>query len=221
MSDLPQYLKAQFAELPEINPARPLILCDADEVILTFVSALGDYCETKGLELNLETLAITGNVRRKEDGYVLTAEEVSETLDSFFAEGSHHQQPVTGAVDTLNDLSEHATVLVLTNVPLASRHVRQAAMQSHGLHAPIIANEGPKGPAALALSQMAAGSHTFFIDDLPPNHISVAKHAPHTNRIHFVADPDLSRLMPDAEDAHIRAKSWAEIDDFIKGKIGK
>ncbi|MGB0920905.1 MAG: hypothetical protein ACPG06_07720 [Alphaproteobacteria bacterium] len=218
MSDLPENLATQLAALQDIPTHRPIILSDADEVILTFVSAFEAFCETIGLQLSLDTLAITGNVTRMEDGTVLTAEEVSAALGRFFAEGSHHQSPVEGAIEGLNRLAEDATVIILTNIPFESRAVRQAAMESFGLHHPIIANSGGKGPAAQALTQ-GISAPSFFIDDLPPNHISVAKHAPHIECIHYVADERLNKLMPDAPDIALRAKSWAEIEAHIMGRI--
>lgn len=219
MSDkLSDDIKAQLKGLGPIPIGKPLILSDADEVILTFVSAFEAFCETIGLTLSLDTLAITGNIRRHEDGSVLNADETSATLNRFFAEGSHHQSPVEGAVETLNRLADEATVVILTNIPMESRSVRQAALESFGLHHPIIANKGGKGPAALALTQ-GITAPSFFIDDLPPNHMSVAKHAPHVECIHFVADARLNELMPNAPDIALRAQSWEEIEAHIKRRI--
>lgn len=215
---LPDDLKSQLASLGPISPHKPIILSDADEVILTFVSAFEAFCETIGLTLSLDTLAITGNVRRHEDGSVLNAEETSKLLGRFFAEGSHHQSPVEGAVEGLNRLADEATVIILTNIPIESRAVRQAAMESFGLHLPVIANRGGKGPAAQALTQDITAP-SFFIDDLPPNHISVAKHAPHIECIHFVADERLNKLMPNAPDISLRAQSWDEIEAHIKKRL--
>ena len=59
-----------------------------------------------------------------------------------------------------------------------------------------------------------------FIDDLPPHHGSVAKHAPEVHRLHMIADPELRGLIPAAPDAHVRIDDWPAAHAHIRQLLG-
>ncbi len=46
---------------------RPLIISDADEVLVQFAAGLEFYLQGQGLYFDISSFAITGNVRRQSD----------------------------------------------------------------------------------------------------------------------------------------------------------
>ena len=85
----------------ELDPDRPLLICDADEVLFAFVRGLEHYLNDQGLELRLETFALTGNIRDAGSGEPLAAGDVRELLQRFFAERTESLEPIEGARDAL------------------------------------------------------------------------------------------------------------------------
>jgi hypothetical protein len=101
-------------------------------------------------------------------------------------------------------------------VPAAYRDIRADVLAGHGIGCPVTANDGPKGPVLKALTE---GRRALFVDDLPPQLASAAKHAPDVWRLHMVADATLRALIPAAPDAHARIDRWAEAVPFIRERL--
>ncbi len=210
--------RAQLAGLT-FSPDRPLIICDADEVLFMFLEGLERFLNRRDLILDLKSFALTGNIRTAADNRALAGSEVKALLDDFFFTETAHLEPAPGAADALSSLSAHADIVILTNLPHAQRASRVECLARHGMAYPVIANSGPKGPAVAA---MIAGHQQpiIFLDDLPPNLQSVAEHAPHVTRIHMIADPRLRRLIPACPSAHARHDDWPDAHAFIATTIG-
>lgn len=200
---------------PQLDIKRPLIICDADEVLLRFVETLEAYLHENELYLRLDSFALSGNIRHAHDDSVVEAERVKDLMRSFFEHRVGDCPPVDHAVDALKHLSQDADVVVLTNLPSALRAERERAMAEHGLAYPVISNEGPKGAAVDYLCQ-GRDRPIAFLDDLPPNITSVAEVAPYVHRIHFIADERLRPLLGAAEDAHQRIDCWREAQDYLE-----
>jgi hypothetical protein len=201
-----------------LDPDRPLIISDADEVIFAFVRGLERYLHRHNLYLRLESFALTGNIRHRHTDEVLPAEDVRERLQGFFAAETHALDPVEGVTAALDALSQRAQILVLSNVPLPQRSARQEALRRHGMDYPLVANVGAKGPTVAALvADMAAP--VFFLDDIPRNIDSVANKAEHVTRIHFVADDRLAELIDKAERAHVRIDDWPATRAYIEADL--
>lgn len=207
----------QIAEI-DFDPARPLIISDADEVIFAFVRGLENYLHRHGLYLRLESFALTGNIRDKDTDEVLSSENVREKLQGFFATETASLDPVDGVTAALDELSKRAQILVLSNVPLPQRTTRQQALRQHGMDYPLVANIGAKGPAVAALvANMTAP--VFFLDDIPHNIKSVAETADQVTRIHFISDPRLAKLIEKADHAHVRIDDWPTTRAFIETEL--
>lgn len=211
---LPDMTARQIAET-EIDSARPLIITDADEVILQFVRPLEDFLDARGLYLDISSFRLSGNVKRRNDDVALPHEEVMALIGEFFATGVETCLPVEGAVGALSSLSEVADVLVLSNLPLSAKAGRQRNLAAHGMDYPLIVNEGPKGPAIRALIEGHAAP-AVFLDDIPYHHDSAAAEAQSVHRIHFVADPRLAPLLKPAPSAHARIDCWAEAERHLR-----
>lgn len=212
-----RHIAAQIDAL-SLDPEQPLIISDADEVILEFVKGLEAYLEQQGMYLELTSYALTGNIRDTKSREAVSSDAVKELLANFFADRTAHVSPVPGAADALRSLSGRTQIVVLTNVPLAQREVRQNALAAHGMNYPVVANSGAKG-AAVARMAGRTEAPVFFLDDIPRNIASVAQHAAHVVRLHFVADPRLARLIEPAEDSHARHDDWPSARAYIEAHL--
>jgi hypothetical protein len=215
----PDFVKEQIGELA-LEGDRPLIICDADEVLVYFVEPLGAFLEERGCKLVLESFRLLGNIRHAESGEPLDKAAALELLNDFFTHRVADCRPVEGAVEALKELAERAQIVVLTNVPMHAREARAAALSAQGMDYPLVANAGRKGPAVTALSNKRQAP-VVFIDDIPLNHASVAEHAETTHRIHFVADPRLRSLIEPAEHCHARIDEWPEAREYILAHLQK
>ncbi|TNE37423.1 MAG: hypothetical protein EP347_07945 [Alphaproteobacteria bacterium] len=212
-------IKAQVDAI-QLQEGRPLILCDADEVLFKFLEGLEHYLENEGYWLDMTSFRLTGNVKEKGTDEVVDGMRVKELLDSFFQHRTEHLEPVEGAAAALESLSNHAQIVILSNLPLAQRQDRERALAEHGMPYPLVANQGIKGPPAKALAE-AAGGPVTFLDDLPPNLQSVREAVPHATLIHFIADPRLARLIGKAEASDHRLDTWPEVHDLLSRQLNQ
>lgn len=202
----------------KLDPNLPLIICDADEVLLQFMVGLERYLHRKGLYIELASFRIHGNVRNQNSHAQIADDAVTGLIAEFFAAETASLEPVAGAADALENLSRQAQVLVLSNLPAASRQARIDNLTSHRMPYPVIAGSGPKG----AIVQKIVTGHrapVVFIDDLPPHHTSVAAATPHVHRLHFVADTRLAKLINASPDAHARIDTWPEAERWIRSAL--
>ena len=202
----------------KLDPAVPLIICDADEVLVQFLVGLERFMLRRNRKLVLKTYAIHGNVLDTVSGETVTHDEVTQLLKDFFVHDTERLEPVPGAAEALRELSKSAQIVILTNLPETSREARRAHLALHGMDYPVIAGNGPKGPI---VRQLVAGltAPIVFIDDLPPHLTSVAQETPHVHRLHFVADRRLARLLEPARDAHRRIDDWPSAQAWIQSVI--
>lgn len=216
---LPGEVIAQLAAL-RLQVERPLIISDADEVLLQFVRALESYLGEQGLKLELGSFALTGNIRDRATGTALPGLQVRELLQLFFEERTGHIDAVEGAAAALSALARQAQIVVVSNVPFHLAETRQRNLARHGMDYPVIANSGSKG-AVVARLAGAIRAPVFFLDDIPRNLASVAEHATEVVRMHFVADPRLARLLGPAEHSHVRLDTWPEARQYIERRLSE
>ncbi|TNE56869.1 MAG: hypothetical protein EP340_10595 [Alphaproteobacteria bacterium] len=217
MINLVPEIRSQI-EAIDLQEGRPLILCDADEVLFKFLDGLEHYLESEGYWLDMTSFRLTGNVKEQGSNEVVDGLRVKELLDSFFKHRTEHLEPVEGAAEALESLSDHAQIVILSNLPLAQRLDREKALAEHGMPYPLVANQGIKGPPAKALADAARGSVTF-LDDLPPNLQSVREAVPHATLIHFIADPRLAQLIGKAEASDLRLDTWPEVHELLSRQL--
>jgi hypothetical protein len=203
-----------------IDPARPLIICDADEVLLQFIVGLERFLERRACYMDWASPRIHGNVKHRATNERVADAEVTELVRAFFDSETRTLEVVPGAAAALADLSRHAQIIILSNLPEAAREARIENLVGHGIAYPVIAGKGPKGEIVKQLT----GDHAHaivFIDDLPPHIASVATETPHVHRLHFIADKRLAKLMPTAPEAHARIDTWPEAATWIASVVGK
>lgn len=212
MSDF--YVAAQTVPL---DPKRPLLIVDADEVLLRFVAGLEAFLESRGLVLDLSSYRLHGNVRMGSTGEALLDVEVSALLEEFRSE-LDSLDAVDHARSALSELAPLLQIVVLSNISPNQAPARVRNLRRLGWALPLLCNSGPKGPAVAALARRAA-SPAFFVDDIGQHHRSAAAHAPDVICIHLVGDDRLKPLLATAPEARLRAEDWREASAFIRARL--
>ena len=204
-------------ETLELNPDRPLIISDADEVLLQFMRQFEIYLDRNDMWIDLSSFRLQGNIKYKgsDEAVDMTNRNI---IDDFFAAETLNFSPVEGAAEALNALSKEAQIIILTNLPLAQKSERQINLSKHGMDYPVIVGSGLKGPAVKSLGEKI-NAPLFFLDDIPHNINSVAEYVPTSGRIHMIADPRLSKLIGAAEGASARIDQWQEARAWILDKL--
>jgi hypothetical protein len=196
---------------------KPLLIVDADEVLLRFAEGFDRFLQARGLYLDLGSYRLHGNVKRREDGLAVLDIEVTALLDEFRGP-LDSLDAVEGARDVLSALAPKMQIVVLSNVTAAQAEPRMRNLKNQDFDFPLLINSGAKGPAVNRLAQ-SAGQPAFFVDDIPQHHASVAELAPDVFRIHLIGDERLKPLLPVSPHAHLRAETWRDADTFIRAKL--
>jgi FMN phosphatase YigB (HAD superfamily) len=192
--------------------SRPLVISDCDEVLLYMVSHFRDWlAEDEGIAFTLAGNDFAHSMQRVETGEAVPMEEVWRLLNAFFDHQMHRQLPVTGAVEAIAALGEHADVVVLTNLMDFRQEARTRQLREHGIDVRVFTNQGPKGPALKAILDEYRPSRAVFIDDLAQHHDSVSGVAPDVGRLHLCAEP---LIAPHIACAHKAGHAHARIDDW-------
>lgn len=198
----------------------PLVVCDVDEVVLSFVGGFERHIERRGHFLDPKSYALAGNVKRRSDASALSRAEVEALLEEFFIRDAGRLDLVPGAVESLAALARQAQVVLLTNIPAAYRGQRRANLRGHGLDYPVVVNEGPKGPAVAHIAARVK-EPLFFLDDAPENLRSVAIDVPHARLIHFIADARFEALCEEVAEVHLRTRFWERARRFVEEGIAR
>jgi hypothetical protein len=204
---------------PATVPAtgKPLLIVDADEVILRFAEGFDRFLRARALFLDLVTYRLHGNVKRLEDRTPILDVEVTVLLDEFRAD-LDSLEAVEHAREVLAELQPSLAVVVLSNVSPAQAPPRLRNLAALGWNFPLVTNAGPKG-AAVKLLASRAGKPAFFVDDIPQHLASAAESAPDVFRIHLIGDERLKPLLPPCPHAHLRAEDWREAGAFIRARL--
>ncbi|WP_343344515.1 HAD family hydrolase [Sphingomicrobium sp. XHP0239] len=196
--------------------ARPLLICDCDEVLLHMVSHFRDWLdEARGIDFAFEGGTFEGALTYRDMGATVPADQVWPLLAQFFAEEMHRQTLVPGAKQALETLGETGDIVILTNIGHEAHALRVEQLKGFGLEHEVVTNRGGKGRPVVELVERHAPSATVFVDDLAGQHASVAKHAPDVRRLHMISEPALAPHVAKAEDAHARIDDWAEATTWI------
>lgn len=214
MSKIQPQIMMQLEAL-ELDPGRPLIISDADEVLLKFMERVEVYLESIGLWIDLQNFGLTNNIKSRATNEPV---KVPTLIDDFFAAETPNIEAAEGAAASLASLSEKAQIMVLTNLPADHKQARIDNLKGHGMDYPVVVNSGLKGHAVKWLADKVNGP-VFFLDDIPHNVNSVAEEAPDVHCIHFIADSRLQKLIGKADGATARFDTWVETHDWIAGKI--
>ncbi len=172
---------------------KPLIVCDADEVIFDFMNSFETYLHTKGLYFNWKSYALDGNILNDKNE-ALSKNQITDIIHNFFMHKTESMDLVEGAVKSLQKLSRLYNIIILSNIPLKFYEKRKVALKKNGMNFPFFANTGPKGKAVKYLSDIHKGK-IWFIDDSPYQIKSVKLEEKNVNTILFVGNSKLEALI--------------------------
>ena len=218
MSSLYDGMKRQLEDI-EIIPNKPLLITDADEVLLNFVSCFQEYLSKNNLWYDLSSYSLFGNIKDKSNNSIEN-NLVSYHLENFFKTNAKVITFVKDSIKYIKLLIEKLDfqIIVLTNIPYKYINDRRICFKNNNLDLPMIAGSGPKGEI---IKELVANhkNKKFFIDDLAPHIISSKNHAEQVKTIHFISNEELSKLAITPEQADIRANNWKEIYNYIENEI--
>ena len=194
-----------------IDPTRPLLIVDVDEVLGLFMHGFGRFLGTRGYEFRMDRFALFQNIFAPgASEHLDVADRPGVLFDDFFRFACDDMEPAPGAIQALAELSKGATIVALTNAPDHAREPRTRWMVQHDMDYPLLINSGPKGKAVAALAERTTAP-VAFVDDLLGNLDSVAAEAPRVHRFQMVADPRLRDMAPTAPDRHPRIDDWTAL----------
>ena len=212
------------AAITRITPRQPLVVTDADGVLLCFTGGLERWLAERGLYLDLTTYRLEGAIRRMDDKSAVLHVETLALIDEY-RQDLDCLDAVEGACEALVELSKVASIVVLSNVNHSQALARMRNFKALGIDYPLIANDSgggylaDKGAAVKALAAHARAK-TFFIDDIPGNLVAVAQDAPDVTLVHVVESEPLRILLGTDFPAHCHAKDWHEAKKFILDQLG-
>lgn len=214
----PGRAQALAAEI-EIDPARPLLIVDADEVLFHFMAAFLEFIQGRGHAFVFRSYALSGNVLEHADGPPLPREDVTGLVQDFFHARTRHIPPDPHAAPALARLTaDGVQAVVLSNVPTNAADDRRHALAAAGIDLALAPWSGPKGSAVAALAAKTEAD-VAFVDDIAHHHESVAKTAPDVYRLHYVTHPELRRLLGPVEAAHDQADDWPALERLIRARL--
>jgi hypothetical protein len=192
-----------------LDPDRPLLVVDADEVLVEFNQHLRRFCAQVGYEMNLISYRLQGNIHHMKTGKPASEAMIRRLIEEFFQRETLRQSPIEGAAQSLKLLSRQAQILVLSNIPLPSRHLREDNLKALGMDYPLVANLGGKGRILRYLWDHTNAA-VAFVDDTPAQHESAARRASGVVRIQYNADPKLRKLSGQSPHAQYWPETWKE-----------
>jgi len=190
---------------------KPLIVCDADEVIFDFMNSFEKYLHTKNLYFNWKSYALEGNIINN-NNEALNKGQITNIINNFFQSKTESMNLVKGVVDSLQILSRKYNIIILSNIPIQFYEKRKIALKKYKINFPFFANTGPKGKAVKYISDIHKGE-IWFIDDSPYQIRSVKLEEKNIKTILFVGNNKLEALIKSKRHCDHFSNKW---EDNIK-----
>ena len=194
---------------------RPVIISDADEVILHFSELLSTYLLDNGMYVNFTSYSLEGNIKYSATDKPVDSALFRDLIDDYFENYVEKQPLVKGVVEHLANLSSFCDIVILTNIPHNFADRRRKKLIEAGLDYPLISSSGPKGPVMKAIRELTP-EKLIFIDDISHHHKSVAKFVPDTLRIQYIANDHLDSIEKKSKHCHHRCRDWSHIEQVIR-----
>jgi hypothetical protein len=201
-----------------LDPSRPLVIVDVDEVLGHFVESFVRFLHGEGYEFRLQKWALFENIYRPGADASVGLDEGRGLFERYFVTPHCAEiQPAAGSQEALARLSLRTEIVILSNAPAAAEALRLRWLRKLGLPHPLILNMGLKGPITAGLAGQSAG-RSAIVDDQLVNLDSVAEHSPETATFQHVADERLRPLAPTSE-RHTRIDDWQELAEAIEAAV--
>tara|TARA_E500000178_G_scaffold352334_1_gene415540 strand:- start:1847 stop:2509 length:663 start_codon:yes stop_codon:yes gene_type:complete len=199
-----------YPELETIgsNNTKPVIICDADQVIFNFMDGLIKYLKKNDLLFKWKSYALNGNIINKQ-GVPLSSLEIKLLLKDFFLNCTSEMSLIKGAKSSLKKLSTYFDIIILSNIPFDYYEQRKLALKKNHLNFPFIANKGGKGETCHSIFNMF-NKRTWFIDDSPHQILSVKQAVPKISTILYINDIRLAKLLDNEKCWDYYSNTWNE-----------
>jgi hypothetical protein len=197
-----------------LDESKPIIIFDADEVLVHFAEPFSIFLEKYNHKLNLTGYRLDNAILDSETGKVAHKDVSRDLVWDFINQETISQPASKGAADALKLLNKKAQIIVLSNVPFAVYDDRVKNLKSLEMDFPLVSNEGPKGPAVKEILKNH-NSSSFFIDDNPYQIESVYNNNKGTICVHFSVCDLIKPFMPKAVGATIKPDSWKDLVDQV------
>ena len=197
---------------------RPLLVVDVDEVILDFVDPFMRFLFSQGFAFSTRSFRLTGNVADRKTGEKATPEKTASLLENFFAAQAKWQTAAKGAVGALARLSDRIEIVLLTAMPHRHHATRRALLDALNVPYPLLTTEMAKGPA-IARLRGTNGRRVAFVDDLPPNLLSVKESVADAHLFHLMAHSGMRALLPSLPEGIRALADWAEAEPVIRDAL--
>ena len=207
--------KTQISNL-NIDPNLPLMIFDADEVLVHFAEPFATYIKKHNHRLHLTGYRLDNAIKKADTDEVADPDTAKELVWGFINEETKSQPAAKGAPQALKKLQAYAQIIILSNVPHSVHDDRVANLKSLNMDYPLISNEGMKGPAVKEILRNHK-AQSFFIDDNPYQVESVYNDNQQTVCVHFSVCDLVKPYMPKAVGASIEPTSW---EDLVAQLIG-
>ena len=202
--------KKQISGL-SLDPTLPLMIFDADEVLVHFAEPFANYLKKHNHRLHLTGYRLDNAIKIAETDDVADPDTAKDLVWGFINEETKNQPAAKGAPEALKKLQEYAQIIILSNVPHSVHDDRVFNLKSIDMDYPLISNEGMKGPAVKEILKNHKAV-SFFIDDNPYQVESVYNDNQDTVCVHFSVCDLVKPYMPKAVGASIEPTSW---DDLV------
>ena len=207
--------KKQISNL-NIDPNLPLMIFDADEVLVHFAEPFAIYIKKHNHRLHLTGYRLDNAIKKADTDEVADPDTAKDLVWGFINEETKSQPAAKGASQALKKLQAYAQIIILSNVPHSVHDDRVANLKSLNMDYPLISNEGMKGPAVKEILRNHK-AQSFFIDDNPYQVESVYNDNQQTVCVHFSVCDLVKPYMPKAVGASIEPTSW---EDLVAQLIG-
>ena len=207
--------KKQISNL-NIDPNLPLMIFDADEVLVHFAEPFATYIKKHNHRLHLTGYRLDNAIKKADTDEVADPDTAKDLVWGFINEETKSQPAAKGAPQALMKLQAYAQIIILSNVPHSVHDDRVTNLKSLNMNYPLISNEGMKGPAVKEILRNHK-AQSFFIDDNPYQVESVYNDNQQTVCVHFSVCDLVKPYMPKAVGASIEPTSW---EDLVAQLIG-
>jgi hypothetical protein len=199
---------------------RPLLISDCDEVLLHMVRHFGSWLdEAHAIDFAIPAPDFSTAMTRRDGSPPPTESEMWQLLGGFFPGEMHRQTLVPHAAESLAALSQHADIVILTNLTEDCQQPRVEQLAAFGIEHRVVCNSGGKGAPVARLVAEYEASVAVFVDDLATHHESVSRHAPGVWRLHMVSEPEMAPHHAAAPHAHARIDDWQHAHRWIADKF--
>jgi len=209
--------KRQISHI-KLNPNFPVMIFDADEVLVHFAEPFSIYLKKHDHRLHLTGYRLDNAIRNAKTDEVAAPDTAKDLVWGFINEETKIQPAAKGAPQALKKLQEYAQIIILSNVPYSVHNDRVANLKDLNMDYPLISNEGMKGPAVKEILKPHR-AQSFFIDDNPYQVESVYKDNQQTVCVHFSVCDLVKPYMPKAVGASIEPTSWEDLVSQLMGYL--